>query len=62
MASAKKVVLDLVKGLPEDSSLEDIQYQLYLRQKLERSLKAAAQGQTKTHAEVKKRLAKWLAK
>ncbi len=62
MASAKRAVLDLVKGLPDDSTLEDIQYQLYLRQKLERSLQATAEGRTKTHAEVKKRLAKWLAK
>jgi predicted transcriptional regulator len=62
MASAKKVVLELVKGLPDDSSLEDIQYRLYLRQKLERSLKAAAEGRTRTHAEVKKRLGNWLAK
>lgn len=58
MASVKRAVLDLVKGLPDDSTLEAIQYQLYLRQKLERSL----QGRTKTHAEVKKRLVKWLAK
>ena len=62
MASPKRAVLDLVKGLPDNSTLEDIQYQLYLRQKLERSLQAAAEGRTRTHAEVKKRLAKWLAK
>ncbi len=62
MASPKKAVLDLVKSLPDEATLEDIQYQLYLRQKLERSAQAAAAGRTKSHAEVKKRLAKWLGK
>ena len=29
MASPKQTVLDLVRDLPEDASLEDIQYHLY---------------------------------
>jgi predicted transcriptional regulator len=62
MGSAKKVVLDLVKKLPEDSTFEDIQYQVYVRQKIQRSLEAAEQGRTKSHDEVKKRLAKWRAR
>ena len=62
MASAKKAVLDLVKTLPDDCTLEDIQYQLYVRQKIDRSLQAAAEGRVKTHDQVKQRLAKWLAK
>ena len=61
MATPKQLALEALQALPDDATFEDIQYQLYLRQKLERSLKAAAQGRTKTHAEVKKRLAKWLA-
>jgi hypothetical protein len=60
MASAKRAVIELVQGLPERASLEDIQYQLYLRQKLERSEQALRAGRTKTHAQVKKRLARWL--
>ena len=62
MASAKQAVLDLLKELPDNSTLEDIQYQLYVRQKIQRSMQAAAEGRVKTHAQVKKRLSKWLAK
>ena len=62
MASAKQAVRDVLKHLPEDCTLEDIQYQLYLRQKLEKSRSAAAEGRLLPHEEVKKRLSKWLAK
>lgn len=62
MASAKRAVLNLVKSLPNDSTFEDIQYQLYVRQKIERSLQAAAEGRVTSHDQVKQRLAKWLAK
>jgi hypothetical protein len=51
-------VRDVLKRLPEDCTLEDIQYQLYLRQKLEKSRAAAAQGRVFPHDEVKKRLSK----
>jgi len=54
--------MDLIKELPEDCTLEDIQYKLYVRQKIQRSLDAATKGKVKTHAQVKKRLSKWLVK
>ncbi len=62
MVSAKQTVIDLIKELPDDCTLEDIQYKLYVRQKFQRSLEAAARGKVKSHAQVKKRLSKWLAK
>jgi len=62
VASAKQAVRDVLKRMPEDCSLEDIQYQLYLRQKLEKSRTAAAEGRLLPHEEVKKRLSKWLAR
>ena len=62
MGSAKRVVLDLVKKLPEDCTLEDVQYELYVRQKIERSMEAAAAGRVHSHEQVKKRLSKWLAR
>jgi predicted transcriptional regulator len=48
--------------MPDNCTLEDIQYQLYLRQKLEKSRSAAAEGRLVPHEEVKKRLSKWLVK
>lgn len=61
MSSSKKVVLGLVKKLPEDCTMEDVQYQLYLRQKIQSSMRGAAMGRVHTHERVKKRLSKWLA-
>jgi predicted transcriptional regulator len=62
VASTKQAVRDVLKQLPDDCTLEDVQYQLYLRQKLEKSRTAAAQGRVVPHEEVKKRLSRWLAK
>jgi len=62
MSSVKRVVLDLVKTLPDDCTLEDVQYQLYVRQKIQRGMQAAAAGRVQSHEQVKKRLAKWLAR
>jgi len=62
VASAKQAVRDILKQLPEDCTLEDVQYHLSLRQKLEKSRAAAARGRLLPHEEVKKRLSKWLAK
>ena len=59
MATAKQTVRELLEQMPEDCSLEDVQYQLYLRQKLDRSRQAAAEGRVVSHAEVKERLSMW---
>jgi predicted transcriptional regulator len=62
VASAKQTVRDVLKRLPDDCTLEDVQYHLYLRQKLEKSRRAAAEGRLVPHEEVKRRLSKWLGK
>ncbi|MFI5006248.1 MAG: hypothetical protein ACHQKZ_02375 [Solirubrobacterales bacterium] len=62
MGSVKRAVLDLVKTLPDNCTIEDIQYRLYVQQKVERSMQAAAAGRVHSHEQVKKRLSKWLAK
>ncbi len=53
----KRLQLGTQRG---DRTLEEIQYELYLRQKLEKSRAAAAQGRLVPHREVKKRLSVWL--
>ncbi|BBO18076.1 conserved hypothetical protein [Candidatus Brocadia pituitae] len=62
MQTAKKEVFELLNRLPEDCSLEDIQYHLYVLQKIERGLKDAEEGRVYSQAEVEKIMAKWLAK
>jgi len=60
LATAKDDVRELLEHLPEDATLEDIQYHLYVRQKVQRGLDAAAAGRTAPQAEVERRLARWL--
>lgn len=58
--SPKNDVLKIVERLPDDASYEDIQYHIYVRQKVLRGLKALKRGDTMTQREVDQRLAKWL--
>ncbi|HVS32587.1 MAG TPA: hypothetical protein VMS98_14175 [Thermoanaerobaculia bacterium] len=62
MESAKQQVQDILEQLPEDASLEDIQYHIYVRQKIEQGLADVAAGRVASHEEVQRRLAKWLSK
>jgi len=56
----KDEIVELLKDLPEDASLEDIQYHIYVRQKVAHGEAEAAAGQELSHGDVKKRLARWL--
>ncbi|MCJ7578394.1 MAG: hypothetical protein MUO91_08075 [candidate division Zixibacteria bacterium] len=62
MQTAKYEVSELLKRLPEDCSLEDIQYHLYVLQKIERGLQDVKEGRIYTQEEVEKLMAKWLEK
>jgi len=60
MQTAKQEVSDLLKRLPDDCTLEDVQYHLYVLQKIERGLKDAGEGRILTQEEVEKMMSKWL--
>ena len=60
MESAKQQ--DILEKLPEDASLEDIQYHIYVRLKIEQGLADVAAGRVVSHEEVQRRLSKWLSK
>ncbi len=62
MQTAKQEVNRLLGTLTDGCSLEDIQYHLYVLQKIERGLADADKGNVHTQEEVEKRMAKWLAK
>lgn len=59
MSSAKQQVESLLHNLPENCSLEDIQYHLYVLEKVRRGLDEAQQGAL-TQADAEKHLSKWL--
>lgn len=60
MKVLKDDVADMIRELPADSSLEDIQYHLYVLEKLQRGQEAIRDGRGVTHQEAKARLARWL--
>ena len=58
--SAKRTALWMIKRIPDNASLEDIMYELYFRQRIDRGLRELAQGKTVSQEEVKRSLVKWL--
>lgn len=62
MQKVKEEVSRLLTWLPDDCSLEDVQYHLYVLQKIERGLKDVEEGRVYTQEGVEKRMAKWLGK
>jgi len=60
--SPKKKIAKLLKDLPDNCSYEDIQYHLYVMQKIERGLKESLSGKGYTTEEMKKKLSKWTRK
>ena len=60
METAKDQVHQILEMLPEDVSLEDIQYHIYVRQKIQQGLDDVAAGRVVSHEEVQRRLEKWL--
>lgn len=58
--SEKREVAELLAQLPEDSTLEDIQYHLYVLEKVKHGQADIAMGRTYTQAEVGAKLQKWL--
>ena len=59
MQTAKQEVMELLKQLPDSSSLEEIQYHLYVHQKIQRGLQDVEQGKVHSQKEVEKRMGKW---
>jgi len=60
MANAKEEKEDLLDKLPNDCSLEDIQYHLYVLEKVRNGLEAAETEGTVPQQEAEARLGKWL--
>jgi predicted transcriptional regulator len=58
--NVKQEVRHLLDQLPDDVSLEQIQYHLYVRQKIEHALQEADAGNVISQEEAEERMAKWL--
>lgn len=60
MNTTKEQTIHLIEALPDDCTLEDIQYHLYVREKTERGLRDVEAGRTVSQEEAEKRAQQWL--
>jgi len=57
--NVKDEVISFIKRLPDDSTLEDIMYHLYVREKIFRGVEEADKGNKVTNEEAKKIMEQW---
>ena len=55
----KDEVRRLLDALPDESSYEDIQYHIYVQQKIDKGLDAADRGDFISDDEIERRIARW---
>ena len=62
MSTAKEEVRKMLEQIPDDLSFEDIQYHIYVREKIERGLEDIEEGRILDQEEIERRMSKWLGK
>jgi predicted transcriptional regulator len=58
--STRDSVIEMIRRLPEDATVDDIMYELYVRKKITASLEELDKGKSVPHEEVQKEFARWL--
>ena len=56
----KDQIISFIKTLPDDVTLEDIIYHLYVREKIFRGIKEADEGKKVSNEKAKEIIEKWL--
>ena len=59
-ATAKQEVEQLLRHLPDDATLEDIQYHVYVLEKVQQGRADIAAGRRYTSEEARQRVSRWL--
>ena len=62
MSTAKEEVRELLNKLPDDCSLEDVQYHLYVVEKIHRGIERAESEGVLSQDDVERKLNKWTSK
>ena len=62
MNTAKDEIQSLLQKLPDDCTLEDVQYHLYVIEKIRKGIERAGSEGAVSQAEVERRLARWISK
>jgi predicted transcriptional regulator len=59
MGTAKEEVRKILDQIPDTASFEDIQYHIYVREKIERGLKDVREGRVLSQEEAEQRMRQW---
>lgn len=62
METAKEEVRRILESLPEDATLEDIQYRIYVRQAITSGLRDIEHRGVVSQEEVERRMSRWTEK
>jgi predicted transcriptional regulator len=60
MATVKEEVRRMIESLPDDATWEEVQYSIYVRERIERGRREAADGKILDEEEVERRMKPWL--
>jgi hypothetical protein len=60
MSPVKEAAIKLIQSLPENCTFEDIQYHLYVREKVEVGIQAIEAGKILSEEEADRRITEWL--
>jgi hypothetical protein len=60
MATPKEEIRKMLDTLPDDATWEDVQYSIYIRERVERGRREADQDQLTEQGEVEARMTRWL--
>jgi len=55
----KEIAIKTINNLPEDVTMEQIIYELYVRMRIQEGLDGIKNGEVITHEQVKEELKKW---
>ena len=55
----REEVRRLLESLPDDASYEDIQYHIYVQQKIDKGLEASERSDFISDEEIERRIARW---
>ena len=58
MGKLKDNARKIIDGLPDDATLDDLMYELYVNEKIQRGLDAAEKGNVYSHEEIRKKFSK----
>ena len=60
MANTKEEIRKILDALPDDATWEDVQYSIYVRERVERGKAEAAEGKLTDQGQVETRMKRWL--